>query len=74
MLPCKEIARLLSSEEELSWMKRGELKMHLLMCKHCSAYAAQLRIIKEAVVKLIQRKETVKVKHLEDDIIGKYSH
>jgi len=45
MLTCKEATRLISEglDRRLSWPTRVGLKMHLLMCRHCSAYARQIR-------------------------------
>lgn len=78
MLPCKDIVRILSSQDssadELSWMKRAELRMHLLMCKHCSRYASQLKMMKHGFKKLFSRITQVdqgNIKRLEDDIIEK---
>ena len=47
MLNCKEIARLLASDglEEASLSARARVRLHLLMCRHCRGYAAQLRAI-----------------------------
>jgi hypothetical protein len=45
MLTCKEAVRLVSEglDRNLSWPTRLSLRMHLLMCRHCSAYGRQLR-------------------------------
>lgn len=45
MLTCKEAIRLVSEglDRELPWPRRLGLKMHLLMCRHCSAYNRQIR-------------------------------
>lgn len=45
MLTCKEATQLVSEglDRHLPWSKRLGLKMHLLMCRHCSAYSRQLR-------------------------------
>ena len=45
MLTCKEAIRLVSEglDRNLPWSKRLAMKMHLLMCRHCSAYSRQLR-------------------------------
>lgn len=44
---CKEIARLLASDglEEASLSQRARVRLHLLMCRHCRQYAAQLRAV-----------------------------
>lgn len=45
MLNCREIGSLVATEElaEGSWLKKLEVRMHLLMCRYCSRYANQLR-------------------------------
>ena len=45
MLTCKEAVRLISEglDRHLPWPARLGLKMHLLMCRRCSAYGRQLR-------------------------------
>lgn len=76
MLSCKEIAHILASEEDLSIMRRTELRMHLLMCKHCSNYNKQLRFLKSGMKKLFKQKTNIdseKVKKLEEEIIKKVS-
>ena len=47
MLNCKEIARLLASDglEGASLSERARVRLHLLMCRHCREYAAQLRAV-----------------------------
>jgi hypothetical protein len=45
MLTCKKAVRLISEglDRKLLWPARLGLRMHLLMCRHCSAYGRQLR-------------------------------
>ena len=42
---CKEVTRLIASDElaDASWSYRVLVRLHLLMCRHCRGYAAQLR-------------------------------
>jgi hypothetical protein len=44
---CKEVARLVASDElaDAVWSDRALVRLHLLMCRHCRGYAAQLRAI-----------------------------
>ncbi len=44
---CKEVARLIASDElaDAVWSERALVRLHLLMCRHCKGYAAQLRAI-----------------------------
>lgn len=74
MIPCKDIVKMLSSGEDLPFMKRMELKMHLTMCVHCSKYARHLRIMKASFEKLFRIKTRVdpsEVGSLERDIVEK---
>ena len=47
MLTCKEVTTLISSDTlaRRTWRDRMGVKLHLMMCRHCSRYAAQLRTI-----------------------------
>ena len=47
MLNCKEVARLIASDElaDAVWSDRALARLHLLMCRRCRGYAAQLRAI-----------------------------
>ena len=47
MPSCKEVARLIASEElvDAGLSKRALVRIHLLMCRHCRRYAAELRAI-----------------------------
>ncbi len=47
MLSCKEVARKIASDEfqGAGWRERLALRLHLLLCRHCRRYAAQLRAI-----------------------------
>ena len=54
MESCREITKKLASDEfrEASVWKRLTVRFHLLMCRHCRRYAAQLRTIGEIARKL----------------------
>ncbi len=47
MLSCKEVTRLIASEElvDAGRAKRALARLHLMMCQHCRRYAAQIRAI-----------------------------
>ena len=47
MLSCKEVSRLVSSDElaSVGAVKRFKARLHLLLCRECRRYAEQLRII-----------------------------
>lgn len=44
MLKCREVSRIVATGEieELPWMKRIEMRLHLMMCNHCREYLAQI--------------------------------
>jgi anti-sigma factor ChrR (cupin superfamily) len=54
MLKCKEVTRLLASDEYLEsrWGRRLAIRMHLVMCQHCRRYARQLRAIRNVASSL----------------------
>lgn len=56
MLSCKEIVKMLSSSEELTFTKKAELKFHLFMCKHCSNYEKQMGILTERFSQIVQKR------------------
>lgn len=45
MISCKSVATLLSSDQlqKAGFLKRCEVKIHLLMCTYCARFAQQLR-------------------------------
>ena len=47
MLSCKEVTRKIASDElsGARWSQRMAIRLHLFLCRHCGAYAAQLRAI-----------------------------
>ncbi len=47
MLSCKEVTRKIASDElaEAGWWERLAVRLHLLWCRHCRRYVAQLRAI-----------------------------
>lgn len=72
MLSCKEIVKILNSEEKIPLFQRAELKMHLMMCKHCSAYLKHLHSLRNGFKKLFSKltqAEPKTVKHLEDKVL-----
>jgi hypothetical protein len=60
MLKCREISHLVATDELATgtWLKRLEVRFHLLMCRHCSRYAAQLKKLGVAVRSLWARPVT----------------
>lgn len=57
MLTCREVTRLVASDEylELRWGRRLAVRLHLVMCRYCRRYAKQLRAIRAAAGSLWKR-------------------
>ncbi len=55
MVSCKEVTRKIASDEfaEAGWKERLAVRLHLLLCRHCRGYAAQLRSIGAAARNLL---------------------
>ena len=47
MLSCKELTRKIASDELVAagWRERLPVRLHLLWCRHCRRYMAQMRAI-----------------------------
>lgn len=72
MLACKEIVEIVASNQELTFVKKVELKFHLLMCKHCNAYVEQLKTMNsqyKKVFKKITETDEDHVHQLENQVI-----
>ena len=54
MTSCKDVTRKIASDEfrEAGWRERLEVWLHLLLCRLCRRYAAQLRAIGAATREL----------------------
>ena len=57
MLRCREITKLVSDsmDRKLPWRQRLEVWMHLAMCRLCSGFAKQLRLLRLAARKSSER-------------------
>jgi len=44
MLKCRQVTRLAATDDykELSFLKKAEFKIHLMMCSHCKRYFSQI--------------------------------
>ena len=75
MLSCKEVVKIVSSEERPTWRRKLEVRLHLMMCHHCGKYARQLELMKNAFKKLFVAKsksvDDKKLHDLEERIIKK---
>jgi anti-sigma factor RsiW len=56
MLTCKQVTRAIASDElaVASWRHRVVVRFHLIRCRHCRRYAAQLRAIGSATRDIFQ--------------------
>jgi hypothetical protein len=77
MLDCKEVAGILASDglEEAAWTRRLAVRFHLMMCRHCRRYAAQLRAIGVAASRIFGPRgktgDPDVLRRLERTILGK---
>ncbi len=56
MLTCKEVSSTISSDglERSGWWQRLQVRMHLLMCRYCRRYAAQIRAVNAATRSVLE--------------------
>lgn len=59
MLTCKQVVRILGSEEPLTWRQWLSLRFHLLMCRHCSRFSKHLKMAVEGASKLLRKNSEV---------------
>lgn len=54
MLRCREVTHLVATGdvESASFVRRLELRLHLMMCRHCRNYVRQIAVIGEAARRL----------------------
>ncbi len=59
MLKCREVTRIVATGEieELTWMRRIEMRLHLMMCTHCREYLAQIFALGRGVRRLFGLEE-----------------
>lgn len=59
MLSCRDVTRLLSEsmDHSLPIGKRIAVRLHLLMCKFCARYEAQLLLIRETIRRFVATEE-----------------
>ena len=61
MLKCKEITELASKSLDTSipWLKRSEIKLHLMMCKTCYQYVKQIEFIQNIFSEIDEHGENI---------------
>ncbi|MFN8006795.1 MAG: hypothetical protein U0V70_07200 [Terriglobia bacterium] len=54
MICCKEVAKLLTSDQlsQMGFIKRIEVTLHIWMCRHCSRFAKQINQLRSASRKI----------------------
>lgn len=69
MLTCREVTTMIGSDSLVrsTWSTRIGVRLHLMMCRHCSRYAAQLRAIAAEARRAYS--ELPKVAELEQSIL-----
>ena len=70
MLTCREITQMSSQGQKLSKLRRLEIHMHQLMCKHCRNYAKHLELLGQAFRRLWKKRTSVSpdaIRRLEDE-------
>lgn len=77
MLTCKQLfAQLNNPEEPRDFKMKFSMWLHLLMCKHCSAYKSQLETLGKVYRKYFHQQcdcSQDEVKEVEDNILKKLS-
>lgn len=74
MKSCKEITELIATDKTLSFKSKVELRLHLMICKHCHAYSEQLKIMNLQYKKVFKKISETNQKHLhqlENEVIDR---
>jgi len=73
VLTCREISRAVASDEleGAGYWKRLGVRLHLLMCRHCRRYAAQMRAIGGAARRLVgaEAEDPARIERLCDAVL-----
>ncbi len=72
MMKCRDVSHLVASgdADDMSLMKRMELRLHLMMCNHCRNYVRQIKTLGAMTRRLIGAREpsSKELQQLEDSI------
>lgn len=51
MLNCRQVTQKSGAllDGELPWRERMQMRLHLAMCRHCSRFVAQLRLLRSTL-------------------------
>lgn len=73
MLKCKEVSSLVSSDDLVGagFMKKLEVRMHILMCKHCARYFDQIKSVGQGAKNLAHNQEanSEQIERMENHIL-----
>ncbi len=73
MLKCNQVTRLAATDDykELSFIKKAEFKLHLMMCSHCKRYFSQIISLGSAARKEAKKNEAEpeQLKRMENKIL-----
>lgn len=72
MMNCKDVMTKLSTDENLSFMQKMDLKFHLLMCRGCTRFMKQLSLMKDSVENIItsdMKLQESRVKEIERKVV-----
>lgn len=76
MPTCKEVAREIASDSgrRQSWLHRFGVRLHLLMCRHCRAYAREIATLGHLARRLCNQSEEdeVALRGLEAKILEEF--
>ena len=74
-MKCRDISGLVATGEleNVGWMKKLEIRLHLMMCGHCARYLAQIRAIGQGARFLIRNQEAdaEQIQRMEQDVLNK---
>lgn len=73
MMNCKDVMTKLSTDENLSFMQKMDLKFHLMMCRGCNRFKQQLNLMKEGVENIVtseMRMQESRIKETEKKVLS----
>lgn len=75
MLTCKEVVKIVSSEDRPSWSRKLKVRIHLFICDHCRRYVKQLEHLGEGFRRVFQSTansvQTEEIQRIEAEVIRK---
>lgn len=73
MLKCKQVSQMAATDqlEQQGFMMKLQLRMHLMMCRHCRTYVSQIKAIGRGARKLVSGREADpgQLQKMEDHIV-----